>query len=1017
MSRAGRALKINPGEGRVAFRVLSMKFLAWSGFAIGGNAVEGLLFARFGPDALPYLFVGLGVTTAAVMLGVNVVLARPGPQRLLLLALPAMAVAILGMRALLLLHVRWLYPAMWLAMMVLWTGIGVVTWGIAGAVHDTRQAKRLFPLYGSGLILGTAVGGVATAPLAAWLGAENLLLLWAALEGASFLVARSALRAGGAQGLRRRLHRAPSAAPSIRSRVAEGARSVRASPLLRWMAVSLALFAVLYFCLSLIFARAATARFPDADRLAGFLGLFMGVSNVTALLVSLFLANRLYARFGLATAVLALPVIYFGGFGALAISMTFAPVLAFRFVQMVWVNGVWAGAWQAQYNVVPPERRDRTRAFIDGVALQAGVALAGVLLILAQTVLAARALAYIGLAAALMAIASAWKARRVYAAAVVEALRAGNPEVFPMEEEPFGGFRRDASAVAVLQEAGSDPDPAMRRVAMEILAAGADRDDMPALVRGLRDDDPTVRAAALRGIARVGGDGSLSEAARLVGDAHAGVRAAAVGALAAGGVTPEHQGAIRAALDDPDVRVRAGAAAALLPTEHSAEARRTLDAMARSPDAESRAVAVAALAETGDVEAVTAGLADPDAAVRRATVSSLPAAPPPAASGALVEALGDQDPDVRAGAAEALLRLGDGARDALEVARSRPELEALAMQVIARMDGVEPAMVRSYAAREVGEAVRYATLLRAVDGAMDGEADGRLALLAHALRHRSLEHGMNALRAAGSLWDPVAVRVAVENLNSRDPAQRANALETLDSVGDPHLVRPLVSSWEAATPAARIGDSALSDALEDVDPWIRACAAFAAAGDPELRGAVEALSAADPDTLVREAASSALRGEGTVETLPSLSLMERTAFLLRVPLFADLSPADLERVAEIAAEHVYGDGDMIAEQGEPGDEMFVVVSGEIRVLVTTDGNDPVEVARRRAAEPVGEMAVVSRAPRMASLVAAGEVRTLAIDRRRFERILRDRPEVGLAVMDVLCRRLREQPGAPVEVHA
>jgi CRP-like cAMP-binding protein len=70
----------------------------------------------------------------------------------------------------------------------------------------------------------------------------------------------------------------------------------------------------------------------------------------------------------------------------------------------------------------------------------------------------------------------------------------------------------------------------------------------------------------------------------------------------------------------------------------------------------------------------------------------------------------------------------------------------------------------------------------------------------------------------------------------------------------------------------------------------------------------------------------------------------------------------------------------------------------------------VEVARRGAGDAVGEMAVVSRAPRMASLVATGEVRTLAIDRRRFERILRDRPEVGLAVMDVLCRRLRESHG-------
>jgi CRP-like cAMP-binding protein len=55
---------------------------------------------------------------------------------------------------------------------------------------------------------------------------------------------------------------------------------------------------------------------------------------------------------------------------------------------------------------------------------------------------------------------------------------------------------------------------------------------------------------------------------------------------------------------------------------------------------------------------------------------------------------------------------------------------------------------------------------------------------------------------------------------------------------------------------------------------------------------------------------------------------------------------------------------------------------------------------------------------MASLVTHGPVRTLAIDRRRFERILRERPEASLAVMGVLCERLRESHrGEPLEARA
>src|SRR5205085_5080542 len=332
------------------------------------------------------------------------------------------------------------------------------------AVNDTRQAKRLFPLYGAALILGGVVGGVATAPLAASLGAENLLLIWAASLVATFALAVAALRRAGVRVARKR--RVSRQSVSARERLGEGFRSVRSSTLLSSMAVSLALLAILYFSLSFLFARAATARFPDADRLAGFLGLFMGLTSATALVVALFLANRLFARFGLASMVVALAVLYAAGFSVTIVSMGFVTLFAFRFTQMVWVNGVWSGAWQSMYSVVPPERRDGSRAFVDGVAIQAGIALAGLVLILADRVLGTRAIAVVGLATAIVAIAFTWRLRGAYAAAVVEALRAGNPEVFVAEEEPFGGIRRDAEAIGAVLHGATDPDPVVRRISM-----------------------------------------------------------------------------------------------------------------------------------------------------------------------------------------------------------------------------------------------------------------------------------------------------------------------------------------------------------------------------------------------------------------------------------------------------------------------------------------------------------------------------------------------------------------------
>jgi len=782
------------------------------------------------------------------------------------------------------------------------------------------------------------------------------------------------------------------------------------------MAVTLDLLALLYFSLAFLFARAATARFPEADRLAGFLGLFMGATNGTGLLVSLFVANRLFARFGVAAMVLVLAVLYVAGFGVLALSFAFTPLVIFRFVQMIWVNGVWTGGWQALYNVVPAERRDRTRTIIDGVALQGGIVAAGLLLILSERVLAPRTFILIALAIAIVATITAYRMRRAYAGAVADALRAGNPEVFLSDEEPFGGMRRDAAAMSVVAASASDPETSIRRISMEILSEVAGEDEAPVLLRALGDEDSLVRTAALRGLARLRHAGVLPEAPRLLHDAEVPVRLAAVEALVA---TPEGLADVdrlRSLLADPDPGVRARVSGALLGSAPDQEASRTLEEMLASLSPEWRAAAVAALPGTPTgIQAVLSSLEDPDPIVRRAGVLALHETSPPAAAEALVRRLGDSDSEVRAVAIEALIEVGEGSKGALLEALSDPDLESGAVRVLSRMEGVESSILPEYVRREVTEAVRYGELLRIVSSA----TNDRMRLLAHSLRDRSLGHSVDALHAVSSSSDPAAIRLAIENLDSQDPNQRANAFEMIEAVGAPDVVRPLLRTWEQAR--STTGGTPLpvfEELMRDSDPWIRACAAFSSAGKPGLRPALEQLARSDPDTLVREAAAMALEGDRIVETLPSLSLMERIVFLRQVPLFVDLSPADLKHVAEVAAEQFYADGEVVAEQGEPGDEMYVVVSGEMRVLLSRDGGAPAEVARRVPGQSVGEMAVISHAPRMASIVAAGRVRVLVLDRLRFERILRERPEASLAVMRELCNRLVEAQGAgPPEARA
>jgi HEAT repeat protein len=1005
--RVQRALKIRPGEGRIALRLLLLTVVLWVGTAVGANAVESLFFVRYGPEFLPYLYIAVGIVTFAVMTALNALMARSGGGVFVVLAQLVMAGVVVSLRALVLLPGRWIYPVMWLVMMIVWTVELFSVWTLAGAVHDTRQAKRLFPLYGAGLIVGGVVGGLVTGPLASWLGTENLLIAWAAALVAASLFARSIIRAAGATPRKRR--RPKSSERGLFGPLAEGFHAVRVSSLLRWMAACLVLFALLYFSLALLFARAATARFPEADRLAGFLGLFMGASSGAGLLVSLVFANRLFARFGVATGVLILPLVYLAGFGVLVVQPAFAVLVVFRFVQMTWVNGVWATGWQALFNVVLPELRDRVRTFMDAIPLQVGMMASGVLLILAERVLRPRDVAFIGVGAAGLATLAMWRARRAYTGALVDALRAGNPEVFVAEEEPFGGFKRDARAREVVAGATSEDDPAVRRIAMEILAESGTADDMPSLLRGLRDADQVVRSAALRGVARSREPSAAVEVLPLLADPDGAVRSLAVDALVACSAPGEAASPFRSLLDDEDPRVRARAAAVLLRTGLAEEAGRVLEGMAASPRPEWRAEAISALGRAGHGrDVVAAGMVDPDPAVRLVAVSALGRFGPARSLDVLIKVLRDEDPGVREEAVKVIADAGPPAADRLIEALADPGLEAGAILALGRLPGANPDVLHTYAVGQADRAVHYATLLRG----LNADGDERIALLAHALRHRSLEHALAALRAVSGLADPASMRLAIENLASGDPVQRANALETLEVLGDRAVVRPLLGVWEGDSGGSLEIGNAMLELLADPDPWLRACAAWAAASSDHLdvRSGLQRLARSDADTLVRETAARAMEGATVVEALPSLSLMERVVFLRRVPLFADLSPADLKHVAEVVSEHVYPGGEVIAEQGEPGEELYIVVEGEISVVVTQDGGRSVEVARRGVGDYVGEMSVISREPRMASLLCAGDVRTLAIDRKRFERILRERPDASLAMMRVLSSRLRESHG-------
>jgi len=538
-----------------------------AGAAMGAAATEALLFANFDLAQLPVLYVALGVTTFAVTLVTSGLLAG-GDRARIYVALPALlAAVVVAERLAAASGLGWVYASLWLGMNVVTTLQGIGAWGLAGAVCDVRQAKRLFPLFNAAKIAGTVAGSLAVTFAVRVVVVEDLLLVWALALGIAATIAFV---------VRRRVSRSslPIESAGLVAEMRRGFGIVRDSSLLRILAATLVFFSLLYFSLALPFSRGAREAYAHAADLATFLGLFNGATTLVALGASLFVANRIYARIGIVNAIVAFALVYLAGFAAIAVSAAFAVLVAARFAQTVWLSGIADTAYQALFNPVPPERRDQIRAFMEGVPGQAGIALAGVALLIGDA-LDPRTVALGGVVASAI---TAWlllRARAAYGRALADALRAGRPQPFMLEADPFGALRTDADALRVTVGGMRDTDPAVRRVSAEILRQLALPATAQALVAALDDDDEDVRRSAARGLAALGAAEPLARFARD---------------------------------SDPDIRVSVAAA-------HGADA---LVALATDADPATRRAVASLVAERGGPAAALAPLLrDTDASVRR----------------------------------------------------------------------------------------------------------------------------------------------------------------------------------------------------------------------------------------------------------------------------------------------------------------------------------------------------------------------------------------------------------------
>ncbi len=125
--------------------------------------------------------------------------------------------------------------------------------------------------------------------------------------------------------------------------------------------------------------------------------------------------------------------------------------------------------------------------------------------------------------------------------------------------------------------------------------------------------------------------------------------------------------------------------------------------------------------------------------------------------------------------------------------------------------------------------------------------------------------------------------------------------------------------------------------------------------------------------------------------------------LATVPLFARCSSRDLAKIARLTDEIEVGAGREIVTEADYGHEAFVVVEGSATI---TQGG--VEVATAGPGAVFGEMALIERAPRNATVTASTPMRLLVIGRREFSGLIDEAPDFRDSIMSALADRVRQK---------
>jgi len=1044
-------LNIHTGEERLIGLLFLLAFVLELALVLIQSMSFGVFIAEYGPQSLPYSYVGIAVFASLLAMLYIKMGERVSFSMALMLNLSFLGALTflvwLGLKSDFYHAVSFTLPLLYQIVANLGN---LVIWQLAGRLFNLQQGKRLFPLLSSGTWLANILGGLVVLPLVNWMGVEDLLIPSTLIIGLSTLILQAITR-------KYPIRESALLTPRRTTDKAKQSNGFLKNRYVLLIIAFLSVWWIAFFFLDNIFADLVSVQFSNVNQLTALRGQLLSMTGIAALLTSTLLTSRVIRRFGVQAGLLseALPVTFILGLLALSGSLgaTIAVPLALaalaKLLNVALGFSVSQTAYVMLYQPLPEAIRGRAQATAEGVfqPIACGLAGIGLLALTASFKLTYLGLAYIyaGIGVTLLIVIALLG--KGYLSALTQAIttrRLGETT----------SLVADPASVAMLQRRLYDPHPGVAVYALQQLDLLEPRSIARALPDLVGHPAPEMRREAFSRIETSRLRTALDAVNRQLRVEP--IPAVKESALRALGAIADSQSCypLLEALKESESYLLRGALIGLLKYQKSPIARQTLHRLLHSSSANDRTLAAQVLAEadqTGFLQEHQTLLQDPDSAVRREAIQAVAASRQSFLYPLLIEACDSHE--TSHAASLALIDIGPEifpqVKDAfLQSDAPRQRLFTLP-KVMARIGGAlaqDPLCSKIYSSdgelrtqllnalgecgyRTSSPAEIYAALkleIRAMAWGCAAQADlgkhEKLSLLFEALTQFSTQTRDRVLLLLSFAFDREAVLHIRDALLTTSASQLAYALEILETQLPTEwkpMILPLFEDLSLREQFERLAsifpqilqtsEERLCTLIEDVQftDWIRACAIFTA-GELCAESCYDGIHHAsiDANALIRDTARWALAQFSTDmegERNSMLSTIEKVLILKSVNMFGQTPDNVLAEVAELVEEMDLLEEETIFKEGDPGDSMYIIVDGRVRVhaeerLLNYLGETDV----------FGEMALLDPEPRLASVTAAEPTRLFRLDQAPFYQLMAERPEVATGIIRVLTRLLRER---------